>query len=413
MNSPLETLRGTKILLGVSSSIAAYRALDLASHWRKGGCEVRAVLTPDTTNLVGTAAFDAITGNRTIVNLWGHEHTGGMDHLAATKWADLFVIAPATANTLAILAAGLAPNALGTFAVAWNKTPLLLAPAMNPEMWRHPATQENVGKLTARGHRFVAPAEGLMACQDEGVGRLAPVEEITAALARLHGESTTRPLAGRRVLITAGPTREFADDVRCITNPSTGRMGMALAREAVRMGADVTLILGPTQVDASGPWNPLHRVESAEDMLHATLHELPVADIAIFSAAVSDWRPADRKTGKEKKETAGSEVTLRLVRTSDVAATCNEHRRAGQIFVGFAAESSNVEENARDKMERKGFDLVFANAINEPGSGFAGETNAGTLLGTGGLRQEVGLANKGHVARVILEAAAERLASIQ
>ncbi|MCC5878093.1 MAG: bifunctional phosphopantothenoylcysteine decarboxylase/phosphopantothenate--cysteine ligase CoaBC [Candidatus Sumerlaeia bacterium] len=408
MTTPVETLRGAKVLLGVSSSIAAYRALDVASTLRKAGVTVRAVLTPETTNLVGKAAFDAITGERTVVDLWHDGHSGSMDHLALTKWADLFLIAPATGNTLAMLAAGMAPNALGTFALAWNKTPLLIAPAMNPEMWRNKATQENVARLCARGHRIVEPAEGLMACQDEGVGRLAPVDDIVAALACLYSETTDRPLAGKRVLITAGPTREFADDVRCLTNPSTGRMGLALAHEAARMGGRVSLVIGPTTLETSGPWDVLHRVESADEMLEATLKELPGADIVVFSAAVSDWRPAERHAGKDKKGGASNEMTLRLVRTPDIAATCNGKRQPGQIFVGFAAESSDLETHGREKMSKKGFDLLFANAINEEGSGFAGPTNAGLLLAPDGTRLEVPLASKETIARIILRAAVEQ-----
>lgn len=400
------TLRGARVLLGVSSSIAAHRALDLASQLRKEGAEVRAVLTPSTVNLIATSAFDAITHQRTVVDLWDEEHAGGMDHLALTKWADLFVVVPATANTLAMLAHGLATNALGTFAAAWNKGPLLIAPAMNPEMWRNRAVQENVRRLLALGHRFAGPVPGDTACDDQGMGRLASVETILEEIRALRRQRLHRPLEGKRVMITAGPTREFADDVRCLTNPSTGRMGIALAGEAAAMGAEVALILGPTTVEAGGPYGALHRVESAEDMLHAALGELPRADVAIFAAAVSDWRPAERFAGKEKKSAGGQEVRLRLVRTPDIAAQCHQKRREGQIFVGFAAESSCLEDYAREKMAQKGFDYIFANAINQEGGGFGTVTNRGLLLSSSGGREEVALSTKQEVARLILETVA-------
>lgn len=397
---------GLRVLLGVSSSIAAHRAIDLASLLVKSGAAVRAVLTPNVPHLVGAAAFDAITGHRTITTLWGGDHAGEMDHLAATKWADVLVIAPATANTIGTLAHGLAPDALGTLALAWNKGPIIVAPAMNPAMWANAAVQANVATLRARGHRIVGPAAGRMACGDEGEGRLAPVEEIAAAVA-----AAARPapsiLAGRRVLITAGPTREYADLVRYISNPSTGRQGLALAAEAARRGARVHLVLGPTTLAVPPGIEIVDRVTTAEDMLAATMAGLGEAEVVVYSAAVSDWRPADRFPGKEKK--AGqSEQTLRLERTPDIAATCAARKSPGQFFVGFAAETENLEQYARTKMVAKGFDLVFANPIGAEGAGFASETNRGVILGADGSRTEVPTAEKEVVASLLLDAVEAR-----
>lgn len=406
-SQPASNLAGARVLLGVSSSIAAHRALDLASMLRKAGAEVRAVLTRNATNLVGIAAFDAITHQRTIASLWGSGHEGEMDHLAVTKWATDFVVAPATANTLAVLAHGLAPDALGTFAVAWNKSPLIIAPAMNPEMWRNAAVQENVATLRRRGHRFVGPDSGPTACDDIGRGRLAPVEEIFAAIAEAHRARTAPgPLAGKRVLITAGPTREFADDVRCITNPSTGRQGIALAEAALELGAaEVVLVLGPTTLRPPTAVRTIP-VVSADDMLAAVLRESDAADVLVFSAAVSDWKPAERHNGKEKKTAVAAENSLQLVRTPDIAATANGKRRPGQVFVGFAAESHNLAAYAGEKMARKGFSLVFANPINEPGAGFGGDTNRGLLLLADGTQRRVEQASKHDIARLILNEAA-------
>jgi phosphopantothenoylcysteine decarboxylase/phosphopantothenate--cysteine ligase len=397
---------GLRVLLGVSSSIAAYRALDLASLLRKGGAEVRAVLTPDVRHLVGPAAFDAITHQRTVSGLWGSDHAGEMDHLGATKWATHFVVAPATANTLASLAHGLASDALGTFAVAWNG-PLLIAPAMNPEMWRNPAVQANVQTLRERGHRFVGPSSGRLACDDVGEGRLASVEEIADALAAM---AAPQRFAGKRILVTSGPTREFADDVRCITNPSTGRQGFAVAELLVLQGAEVVVVTGPTQLAAPRGLAALHRITSADQMLASVLRELPSVDVAIFAAAVSDWRPAERVLGKEKKTSVEDEVSLRLVRTPDIAATANQARRPDQVFVGFAAESTNLQGYAGEKMRKKGFALVFANPINEAGAGFESDTNRGLILRDDGSVREVPAGSKSAIASVLLDELAARLA---
>ncbi|MDK2972741.1 MAG: phosphopantothenoylcysteine decarboxylase / phosphopantothenate---cysteine ligase [Candidatus Sumerlaeota bacterium] len=372
--------QGLKLLLGVSSSIAAYRALDVASSIIKGNGEVRAVLTPNAARLVAPAAFDAITGKRTIASLWESSHAGEMDHLAATKWANVFAIVPATAGTIARLNAGLAEDALSTLAIAWPR-PLVIAPAMNPTMFQHVTVQENLARLRARGHRIVGPAWGPTACGDKGQGRLADVEDILIAIVdELRNKPQLPDLAGQHVLITSGPTREFADPVRCITNPSTGRMGIALARQALAAGAKVTMVTGPCDLTFPGNLTKLVRVVTAEEMKQAVLAHLPAATIAIFAAAVSDWRPAASASQKAKKEDGPSEMTLHLVRTPDVATEANKQRKPGQIFVGFAAETENLVANARDKMQRKGFDLVAANPVAVEGAGFASDTNQAILV---------------------------------
>jgi len=404
----MSDLQGLKVLLGVSSSIAAYRALDVASALRKRGAEVRAVLSANVLELVSPATFDAITHQRTVSALWGDQNAGEMDHLAATKWADVFAIVPATANTMGLIAHGIAPDALSTFILAWNKSPLIIAPAMNPEMWRNPAVQANVALLKSRGHEFVGPSHGRMACDDIGDGRLAPIEAIVEAIAaRLHRPK--RRLEGRRVLVTSGPTREYADDVRCITNPSTGKQGMAIVRGAIAEGASVVLVTGPTEVPIPPGVTTIRRINTADEMLEAVLSELPSCDVAIFAAAVSDWKPAERVLGKEKKTDVAGEVTLRLVRTPDIAATANQHRRAEQLFVGFAAESTNLEGYAGEKMRRKGFSLVFANPINEAGAGFGSDTNRGLILRDDGTKTEVPGGTKDSIAKLLLEEVIQRL----
>ncbi len=393
----------SKILLGVCSSIAAHRALDLASILVKEGHEVQCVLTPQTTNLIGVAAFEAITTRSPIVSLWNADHPGNMDHLAATKWADIFVIAPATANTLGMLAHGVGENALGTLTLAWNKSPLIIAPAMNPEMWKNLTVQENVSTLRRKGHRFIGPVSGSTACGDMGMGRLAPVEEIHAAiLKQLSPRAKDLPLTGHRILITSGPTREFADDVRCLTNPSSGKMGIALARQCLQAGAEVSLITGPTEVPIPEGLSLLKRINTAEEMLKAVLSELPKCRVAIFAAAVSDFRPAHREPGKYKKKEGEEVINLQLERTPDIALNAHKARMPGQIFVGFAAESQDLNSNAKEKLDKKGFEFVFANPVNVKGAGFGSETNQGVLLFKDGSEKRVSKRSKEEVARLIV-----------
>lgn len=391
------------LLLGVSSSIAAHRALDLASRMRKRGWGVRAVLTPHTEHLVGAAAFDAITGQRTVTSLWESAHTGEMDHLAVTKWADQFAIVPATANTLATLAHGMAADALGTFAVAWNKAPLVIAPAMNPEMYRNAAVQANIATLRARGHRFVGPVVGDTACRDVGLGRLAPVEDIEAAIVeQAEGWEPAPDLTGHTVLITTGPTREFADDVRFISNPSTGRMGFALAAEAVAAGARVRVVSGPVEIAPPAGLDVYRAVTTAEEMLAAVKELYDGCTMAIFAAAVSDWRPASRMAGKLKKEGAGERMTMDFVRNPDIALEASKLHTGNQVHLGFAAEASDLRANGMAKLRAKGFSLLFANPVNEAGAGFGSDTNHGLLLHADGRIVEVPSGSKKRLARRLL-----------
>jgi phosphopantothenoylcysteine decarboxylase/phosphopantothenate--cysteine ligase len=392
---------GLRLLLGVSSSIAAHRALDVASTVIKGGGEVRVVMTPTATRLVGAAAFVAITGRPVITSLWESAHPGEMDHLASTKWANVFCIAPATAATLARLATGLADDAVATFALAWPK-PLVIAPAMNPTMYASIPVQEHVATLHSRGHRLVGPVEGLTACGDNGLGRMSSVEDILIAIVEAFRAGTNLPsLEGRRLLITSGPTREFADPVRCITNPSTGRMGVALARAALACGGSVVLVTGPCELPMPAGAIQVERITTAEEMRDVVLAHLSKATDVIFAAAVSDWRPETRMREKQKKDSVADEMVLRLVRTPDVAGEAAKHRRAGQVFVGFAAESHNLIANARGKLQSKGFDLVVANPVTEPGAGFGTDTNHAWLV-TGRSEREVPTTTKDALAVEIL-----------
>lgn len=370
-----------KLLLGVAGSIAAHRALDIASEVTKQGGEVRVVMTEHAKKLIQPAAFEAITGNRVTTSLWDSESPGEMDHLALTKWANTFCIAPATAAVIGRIAHGMAEDALSTFAVAWPGS-IIIAPAMNPTMFENPYVTQNIKRLAAVGHVIVHPEEGRTACGDLGIGRLAKVERILEEIESSQGRVKERPsLAGETILITSGPTREFADPVRCITNPSTGRMGFALARQAKRCGARVILITGPTELPVDhANLDIVRHVVTAEQMKDRVLEFVPQATCAIFAAAVSDWRPEHTEHQKMKKEGAAQEMVLRLVRTPDVALEASKVRRPGQFYIGFAAESEELEENARQKLHKKSFDLIVANPITEPGSGFQSDTNQATLV---------------------------------
>lgn len=393
---------GRKILLGVSGGIAAYKAAELTSRLAQSGAEVHVVLTEHATEFVGPVTFQALSGNPVYTQTFAAPEAYGMGHLGLAGGAAAMVVAPATANVLAKAAAGIADDLLTTTLLSVT-CPVLWAPAMNPAMWAHPLTQRNVAALREIGHRFVGPDPGWLACRDEGAGRLAEPVTILAALRALL---TPDSLAGRRVLVTAGPTREHLDAVRFVSNPSSGKQGYALAEEAAARGAEVTLISGPTALPA--PFG-VTRVEvtSADELLAAARAAGEFA-VVIGAAAVADHRPADRREGKPAK---AESMTIELVANPDVLATLAAARRPGQVFVGFAAEVGGATEKAREKLARKDLDLIVANDVGEPGAGFAGDTNQVTILGRDGSVVEVGSASKRAVAAAVWDAVEELLAS--
>ncbi len=375
---------GVNILIGVSASVAAHRALDLASALRKAGHEVAAVFSDHAPQLLSPLAMEAVTGRRVVTSLWDQHQGGSMDHLALTKWADLFVVVPATANTLANLALGIGSDAMGTMALAWPQTrPLILCPAMNPTMYAHPVVQQHQSTLESRGALFIGPVDGDTACRDVGLGRLAPVDMILESILSFY-RLPRIDLRGQTVLVTGGPTAEPIDPVRQITNPSTGRMAIALAQEAHRAGAEVLLVLGPTSLPTPASANRLeiHRIRTAQEMAECVARLQPRANALIFAAAVADWTPANPAEGKLRKETLAPDasITIELVRTPDVALQAHQERRPGQIMVGFSADSDDPVQTALQKAQRKGFNLVFANPIDQPDAGFGSDTNHGWLI---------------------------------
>jgi len=393
----MATFRDRTVILGVGGGIAAYKGCELVRLLVKGGASVRVVMTPNATRFVGALTFQALSGHPVLVDLLDPASEAGYGHLELARRADLLVIAPATANLMARLRAGMGDDAVTTTALACT-CPVLLAPAMNTRMWEGPAVQENLAALRARGWHVVGPSSGELADGDVGEGRLADPVEIAAAAARILGP---RDLAGRRVLVTAGPTREHVDPVRYLSNPSTGKMGFEVARAAARRGGDVLLVSGPSALrDPDGV--RVVRVSTAEEMAAAVLGAAGDQDLLVAAAAVSDYRPRESLASKRKK-TEGAE-SLELERTTDILATLG-NRLAGQphspVLVGFAAETEDVVQNAREKLRRKHCDLVVANAVGAPGAGFGSDRNRVSLVGLAEVVEVEG--TKGEVADFILD----------
>jgi phosphopantothenoylcysteine decarboxylase/phosphopantothenate--cysteine ligase len=385
------------VVLGVGGGIAAYKAIELARAVVKGRGAVRVAMTPAATRFVGPLTFQAVSGAPVLTDLFDASVEQTYGHLGLARAADLFVVAPATADLLARLRAGMADDAVTTTALAVT-CPILIAPAMNTRMWKNPAVQENLAALRARGWHVVGPGSGSLADGDFGEGRMAEPEEIAHAAARQLGNVD---LAGRRVLVTAGPTREPIDPVRFISNPSSGKMGYALAAVAARRGADVVLVSGPVSIPEP-PGVRVIRVETAEEMARAVEPEAATMDLFVAAAAVSDYRPKVVAAQKIKKG-PGSE-TLELSRTPDILAGLGERyggKPGGPVLVGFAAETEEVIARAREKLKSKRCDLVVANKVGAPGSGFGGDTNRVALVSQTELAEIEGPKEK--VAEAILD----------
>ncbi|HEX8538283.1 MAG TPA: bifunctional phosphopantothenoylcysteine decarboxylase/phosphopantothenate--cysteine ligase CoaBC [Cystobacter sp.] len=392
-------LQGRRVIVGVGGGIAAYKACELVRELGRAGAQVRVAMTEAAQQFVTPLTFQALSGHPVLTDYFDPSQEGNFGHLDLARWADLFVVAPTTADLIARIRAGLGGDAVTTSLLAF-RGPVLLAPAMNVAMWDNERTQENLAALRAspRFH-FVGPGAGLLACGDVGAGRLADVGDIVAAARGLFAPG---PLAGRRVLLTAGPTREYLDPVRFISNPSTGKMGLAVAEAARSLGAHVTVVLGPVGEVARAGLEVVD-VVGAEDMAREVLARVEDVDLFIASAAVSDWRPQTRAEHKVKK-TEGPE-TLTLVRTPDVLAEASRRvagRERRPVLVGFAAETQRVVEYARDKLQRKGLDAIVANDVTAPGAGFGVDTNQVTVLTRGGGEHALS-GTKREVAHALLE----------
>ena len=360
-------LSGKPIILGVTGGIAAYKAVELCRLFVKAGADVRVVMTEAAKKFVTPLTFQTASGNRVYDDLFAASEHYSVEHVGLARSAALLVIAPATANCIAKIAAGMADDLLTTTLLAAT-CPVLLAPAMNTSMYENPLTQQNIAKLTALGYLFVPPAEGELACGDTGRGRMAAVDAVFAAASNLF--DTEKPWQGRKVLVTAGPTRESIDPVRYLSNHSSGKMGFALAQAAAAFGADVTLVSGPVSLaDPDGV--EVIRVTTALEMHGEVISRFADADVVIKAAAVADYRPAVTSDNKIKK---GGDMTLTMVRNPDILAELGK-QKAGQMLVGFAAETENLQENARGKLNSKNLDMIVANDLTQEGAGFAADTN--------------------------------------
>ena len=387
-----------RVVLGVSGSIAAYKAADLASQLVKNGIEVFPVITAGAARFVQPATFRALTHHPCPIDLFEEPFPGEIAHIWLARHCDLFVIVPASMNVIARLANGLAEDMLTAAALACT-APILLAPGMNTGMWNNPATQSNLAKLRDYGYYFIEPVTGRLACRTEGVGRMADVATIFAAIQEMLHRSAS--LAGKRVLVTAGPTREPLDPVRYLSNRSSGKMGYALAEAAKLRGAEVTLVSGPAALSAPGGVEMV-RVESAAEMADAVLSRSADADVVFASAAVSDYRPAEI-AGQKLKKTEGA-AALTLTQTPDILAELGRRKPAGQTLVGFAAETEHLLDHARRKLGSKNLDWIVANDVTQAGAGFDGDTNIVTLLGAQGQEIALPLMTKREAAERILDA---------
>lgn len=389
------------VLLGVTGCIGAYKAAVILRLLQKAGFDVQPVMTRHAQEFITPLTLEKLSGRQVISDLFT-DHTVSIEHIVVARSSDLLLVAPATANILGKFARGIADDFLSTLYLS-TTTPVVVAPAMNVEMWRHPATQENVRMLRERGVVVVEPGVGYLACGEEGEGRLAEPEEIVQIVI-----DTLRPhksLLGQRVVVTAGPTVEDIDPVRFISNRSSGKMGYALAQEAQRRGARVTLISGPTFLEAPPGIEVIH-VRSASEMAQSVFDRFSDADALVMAAAVSDFAPATRVSQKIKKETAESQI--RLKQTADILEELGKRKEA-QILVGFAAESQDLADNARKKLVEKKLDLIVANDISREDRGFQADINQVVIMDAEGGEEELPLLPKTRVAQIVWDRIEKKL----
>lgn len=392
-------LIGRRVLLGVTGGIAAYKVAQLARMLVAAGADVQVVMTENATRFVGPDTFAALTGKPVHTSLW--ESPGTVLHVRIAHETELAVVAPATANVIAKLARGIADDLL-TSTLLESSCPVVVAPAMHTGMWEHPATRENVQALESRGVTFAGPASGPLAAGDSGMGRMVEPEEILSAAEAVAARS--RDLAGHRILVTAGPTHEPIDPVRFVGNRSSGKMGVAIAREAAARGAEVTLVCGPGTVEPPATVNVV-RVETAEQMRDAVLRAFGESDAVVMAAAVADFRPVAVASQKIKKE--GGLPSLELEPTVDILRELSA-LRSGRVLVGFAAETAGLEAAGRNKLEAKNLDLIVVNEVGREGTGFGSETNDAMILSRSGDDEPIRTWTK----RALASAICDRLAKL-
>ena len=369
------TLLGKHIVLGVTGSIAAYKAAVLSSSLVKEGAEVRVIETKNALKLVGEATFEGLTHNRVLIDTFSPDNASGVEHVDLAGWTDVFVVAPASADIIAKFACGIADDMLSTaFLAVRRDTPVLVAPAMNTNMYENPATQENLATLRRRGIKIIEPSSGYLACGTEGKGRMAEPSEI---LFHIEAAVSEQDLFGKKIVVSAGPTAEDIDPVRFITNRSSGKMGFAIAESAARRGALVTLVSGPTVLSASPLIEKVISVRSADEMHEAIISEAKDAYAVIMAAAVADYTPEVKAS--EKLHKGDHDMSIPLIRTKDILLDLSKNK-GDTILVGFSMETEDLIENAKRKLQKKALDMICANSVKQEGAGFSVDTNVLTLI---------------------------------
>ena len=367
-------LRGKTVVLGVTGSIAAYKMANVASMLVKRGCEVHVVMTKNATHFINPIAFESLTNTKCLVETFDRSFQFHVAHVSLTDKADVMLIAPASANVIGKIAGGIADDMLTTTVMACQK-PVIIAPAMNTKMYENPILQDNLDKLRRFGYEIIEPASGHLACGTSGAGKMPSEEVLVSYIERCI--SKEKDLKGKKVLVTAGPTVESIDPVRYISNHSSGRMGYAIAKAAMLRGAEVTLVSGPTSLEAPMFVNTVN-IRSAADMYEAVMERRDEQDIIIKAAAVADYTPAEVSNEKVKKK--DDEMRIPLTRTKDILKALGENRKDGQFLCGFSMETQNMLENSRAKLKKKNIDMIVANNLKEEGAGFKTDTNVVTLI---------------------------------
>lgn len=398
----MQVIKGKKVLIGVSGGIAVYKAVALCSKLVQAGAHVRVIMTESATKFVTPLTFQVMSRSRVATDTFAEEEPSVVAHIDWADWADLVIVAPATANVIAKMAHGIADDMLTTTLLA-TQAPVVVAPAMNVHMYDHPAVKANIAALQARGVSFIEPGEGQLACGYVGKGRLAEPEQMFAWIVERF--TMNRPLAGKRVLVTAGGTFERIDPVRFIGNDSSGKMGLAIASAAVHMGAAVTLVAANVKLPMPSGVDIVH-VISAQDMHDAVMERFDEMDIVIKAAAVADYRPVQRAEQKLKK--TDDRLVIELERTEDILYRLGQ-RKGRQFLVGFAAETNDVAANAADKLRRKNCDLLIANDVSKPGIGFGADDNAALVFGPEGLLCEYEAMPKRALADALLRLIVQRM----
>lgn len=395
-------LKGKNVVLAVTGSIAAYKIAGLASALKKLHCTVDVLMTQNATNFINPITFETLTGSKCLIDTFDRNFQYSVEHISIAKKADVVLVAPASANVIGKLANGIADDMLTTTVMACT-CKKIIAPAMNTNMYLNPIVQDNLSKLQRFGITVIQPDSGYLACGDTGVGKMPSEEELLNWI--LREITYEKDLAGKKILVTAGATREKIDPVRFISNRSTGKMGYAIARNAMLRGAEVTLVSGET-TQSPVPFVKMVQVESAQDMFDAVSNRAPDMDIIIKAAAVADYKPAQVSTEKIKKKEG--EMTIPLERTTDILGWLGSHRKEGQFLCGFSMETQYMIENSRAKLEKKHVDMIVANNLKEKGAGFGTDTNIVTMI-TADSMQELPVMSKDEVAKNLLDCIIKRM----